>query len=79
MGTLFRKGRNELNEVNAVMIREKIEEIAIKYAGLIEKRIDNTDTLSGEDINDIYDGIQSLGHIIASMERLERMEHMKPH
>lgn len=51
-----------------------IQGIATKYAKLIEKRIDNTDNLSSEDIHDLYDGFQSLGHIIASMERLERIK-----
>lgn len=55
-------------------LQKKIEDIAIKFAELIEKRIDNTDDLSGKNVQDIYDGIQSLGHIVASMERLDHMK-----
>ncbi|MCI8992997.1 MAG: hypothetical protein HFG80_09830 [Eubacterium sp.] len=65
------RGRHEM------ALWEKMESIVEKYAGLVEKRISNTENLSGEDLRDIYDGIHSLGYIVASLERLYRMEEEK--
>ena len=53
---------------------EKMESIVEKYAGLVEKRISNTENLSGEDLQEIYQGIQSFWHIVSSLERICRME-----
>lgn len=51
-----------------------VDEIAFKYAKLVNERIDKVDNgLTGEDLREVYDGIQMLGHITATMERLSRM------
>lgn len=55
-------------------LKKKVESIAEKYADLVEKRIDNTEELTGENLKDIYSGIQMLGHIAMTFERLSRME-----
>ncbi|RKJ01962.1 hypothetical protein D7X87_18675 [bacterium D16-54] len=52
-----------------------VERIATKYAKLVENRIDAIQgDLTGIDLRDTYDGIQMLGHIVATMERFGRME-----
>lgn len=52
-----------------------VEEIAFKYAKLVNERIDKVENgLTGEDLREVYDGIQMLGHITATMERLSRMD-----
>ena len=52
-----------------------VERIATKYAKLVENRIDAIQgDLTGIDLSDTYDGIQRLGHIVATMERFGRME-----
>lgn len=52
---------------------EMVRRIAIKYAKLVEGRIDAVETsLTGTDLRDIYDAIQMLGHITATMDRLNR-------
>lgn len=52
-----------------------VERIAAKYAKLVENRIDTVKgELTGIDLRDTYDGIQMLGHIVATMERFSRME-----
>lgn len=51
----------------------KVTVIAEKYAGLVEKRIDDTEELSGQELRDIYDSIQTLGHIAATLERLNHI------
>ena len=49
--------------------------IAFKYAKLVDERIDKVENgLTGEDLREVYDGIQMLGHITATMERLSRMD-----
>ena len=51
-----------------------VDEIAFKYANLVNERIDKVENgLTGEDLREVYDGIQMLGHITATMERLSRM------
>ncbi len=51
-----------------------VDEIAFKYAKLVNERIDKVENgLTGEDLREVYDGIQMLGHITATMERLSRM------
>lgn len=54
-------------------LKEKVEKIAVKYADLVEKRIDSAEELTGTELRDIYDGIQMLGHITATLERFSRM------
>lgn len=52
-----------------------VDEIAFKYAKLVNERIDKVENgLTGEDLREVYDGIQMLGHITATMERLSRMD-----
>lgn len=51
-----------------------VQRIAVKYAKMVEKRIDNTQTgLRGTDLREIYDGIQMLGNITATLERLSHI------
>lgn len=54
-------------------VRKTVERIAEKYADLVEQRIESTEELTGTDLRDIYDGIQMLGHIVATLERFSRM------
>ncbi len=55
-------------------LEEIVNEIALKYAKLVNDRIDKAEKgLTGEDLREIYDGIQMLGHVTATMERLSRM------
>ena len=59
------------------ILRENIERIACKYATLVEERIDKTQNgLTGTDLREIYDAIQMLGHIIATLERFSRMKNV---
>lgn len=55
-------------------LKETTERIAEKYARLVEERIDKIEELTGKDLRDIYEGIQMLGHITATLERFSRME-----
>jgi len=55
-------------------LKQTVERIAEKYAALVEKRIDNVQILTGTDLRDIYDGIQMLGHITATLERFSLMK-----
>lgn len=55
-------------------LRSTVERVAEKYANLVEKRIDNAEDLTGTDLHDIYEGIQMLGHIVATLERFSRMK-----
>lgn len=57
-------------------LKETTERIAEKYAKLVEERIDSTEELTGKDLRDIYEGIQMLGHIMATLERFSRMENV---
>lgn len=59
-------------------LRAKAEQIAGKYFALMEKRIDSAEGLTGSDLRDIYDGIQMMGHITATLERFSRMEVSSP-
>ena len=59
-------------------LKEKAKQIAGKYFDLVEKRIDNAEGLTGSDLRDIYDGIQMMGHITATLERFSRMEDSSP-
>ena len=54
-------------------LKETVERVAEKYASLVEKRIDRTEDLTGTDLHDIYEGIQMLGHVVATLERFSRM------
>lgn len=53
--------------------QRKVVCIAEKYADLVEKRIDAVESLKGLEVRDVYDSIQMLGHITATMERFKRM------
>ncbi len=61
--------------------KSKVEMIAERYADLVDKQIqtiNNADPAlfdSAEAMNEITEGIRMLGHITATLERLERMEH----
>ena len=55
-------------------LKSQVESIAQKYADLVEKRIDGTNELTGDNLNDIYSGIQMLGHIVMTLERFSRIE-----
>lgn len=56
---------------------ETVARIAAKYAKLVEDRIDSVKNgLTGEDLHDVYDGIQMLGHITATMEKSRRISNM---
>lgn len=55
-------------------LKKKVERIAGKCADLVEKRIESTKELTGDDLHDIYSGIQMLGHITMTLERFNRME-----
>ena len=51
-----------------------VDEIAVEYAKLVKERINKVENgLTGKDLCEVYDGIQMLGHIAATMERLSRM------
>ena len=55
-------------------LKSQVESIAQKYSDLVEKRIDGTNELTGDNLNDIYSGIQMLGHIVMTLERFSRIE-----
>lgn len=55
-------------------LKNTVEQVAKKYANLVEKRIDGANELTGVDLHDIYEGIQMLGHIVATLERFSRMD-----
>ena len=55
-------------------IKQKVENLTIKYIDLVERRIDDTTEIKEEDLRDIYDGMQMISHIVATLERLSRME-----
>lgn len=65
----------EVSRTENENFKETVERIASKYVKLVEERIDNTQNgLSGQDLRDIYDGIQLLGNIMSTLERLSRMK-----
>lgn len=58
-------------------LENKIKEIAIKYADLVEIRLNST--LNAEKIEstvmiEINDGIRMLNHIAATLERISRLK-----
>jgi hypothetical protein len=56
-------------------LRGIIERIACKYAALVEERIDKAQNgLTGTDLREIYDGVQMLGNITATLKRFSRMK-----
>lgn len=63
----------EKKDTNNLKLKQTVESVAEKYAALVEKRIDETNELTGTDLRDIYDGIQMLSHIVATLERFSRM------
>ncbi len=58
-------------------LKEKALHIAEKYTDLVEKRVDATESLTGQDLRDIYDSIQMLGHITATLERFNNMKSVR--
>ncbi len=48
--------------------------IAEKYADLVEKRIDTIKSLNGLEVRDVYESIQILEQITATLERFKRMD-----
>lgn len=69
-------GKEVINNIDE--LEQGIVRISKKYMALVERRIDGADELTGENLRDIYDGIQMLGHIVATMERFSRMEQCEP-
>ena len=54
---------------------EIVDRIAVKYAKLVENRIDRAKNgLTGMDLREVYDGVQMLGNITATVERLNRID-----
>lgn len=60
--------------MNLTNLQEKVVRIADKYADLVEQRIDGAESLTGQDLRDVYDSIQMLGHITATLERFNKMK-----
>lgn len=58
------------------ILKTKVEEIALKYAEIVEKRLiaalseDETDSTA---LGEINDGIRMLNHIAATLERIDRL------
>lgn len=48
--------------------------IARKYMDMLEGKLDYSVSFSVRDLREVYDGIQTLGHIAASLERFARLE-----
>ena len=62
--------------------KQKVENIAKKYATLTEKRLDvalESETLSDEIILGITDGIRMLNHVANTLERIARLQHSDRH
>ena len=55
-------------------LKKKIVSIALKYANLVEKRIEKEEELDKENQYGIEDSIRMLGHITMTLERINRME-----
>lgn len=55
-------------------LKNKVKSIATKHASLVEKRIDGTKELTGNNLEEIYSSIQMLGHIVMTLERISRIE-----
>ncbi len=53
-------------------LEQALRRIAEKSAALVEGRIDDTMELTGTALKDIYDGVHILGHVVATLERLNR-------
>lgn len=54
-------------------LENKVRSIAEKYADLVEKRIDEAESLTGNDMTEIYTCIQMLDHIVMALERFSRI------
>ena len=66
--------REEIEKMKMVNELEvKAAKIAGKYFDLVEKRIDSADELTGNALREIYEGIQMMGHITATLERFSRI------
>lgn len=61
-----------MNETNK-NLENKVRSIAEKYADLVEKRIDEAESLTGNDMTEIYTCIQMLDHIVMALERFSRI------
>ena len=57
--------------INNKEFRETVERIAVKYAKEVEKRIDR---MGNNSLKNLYDEIQLLGNMAATLERLSRTE-----
>lgn len=58
-------------------MRLRIEEIAIKYADLVEKRIQealDAKMVGSAAMNEVNDGIRMLNHVAATLERIVRLQ-----
>ena len=67
----------EKEQGNYKELIETTESIAAKYANMVEDRIDDVKNgLTGVDLKDVYECIQILGHIVATLERLSRMKNL---
>ena len=53
---------------------EGMKTLKSQVESIAEKRIDGTNELTGDNLNDIYSGIQMLGHIVMTLERFSRIE-----
>ncbi len=62
----------QMKKVNELEV--KVAQIAGKYFDLVEKRIDSAEELTGNNVREIYDSIQMMGHITATLERFSRMK-----
>ena len=55
-------------------LKKTINNIAENYAMLVEERIDTTEKLTGKDLKDIHNGVQTLGSIIEIVEKCSHIE-----
>lgn len=54
-------------------LKEKVENIAEKYADLVEKRIEETikkENIGSCEMNEINDGIRMLNHVAGTLQKL---------
>ena len=54
-------------------LENKVRSIAEKYADLVEKRIGEAESMTGNDMTEIYTCIQMLDHIVMALERFSRI------
>ena len=56
---------------------ETVENIALKCAKLVEKRMEDTKELKKDDLNEIHSAIQMLNHTTAILERLGHIKKLR--